>query len=111
LQYKHREEYEKMYERSVSSMRKDTEGTPSVASIFQKKGKEKSVADIKVEYLHTVTNFIIAESHAFTIAASLEFRRLFRPFHKDADKITNVTSHKVREQVFSLGALAKRATK
>ena len=111
LQYKHREEYEKMNERSVVSMRKDTEGTPSVASIFQKKGKDKSVADIKMEYLHAVTNFIIAESHAFTSAASFEFRSLFRPFHKDADKITNVTPHKIREQVFSLGALAKRATK
>jgi len=102
LQYKHREEYEKMNERSVVSMRKDTEGTPSVASIFQKKGKDKSVADIKMEYLHAVTNFIIAESHAFTIAASFEFHSLFQPFHKDADKITNVTPHKVREQVFSL---------
>ena len=100
LQYKHREEYEKMNERSVVSMRKDTEGTPSVASIFQKKGKDKSVADIKMEYLHAVTNFINAESHAFTIAASFEFRSLFRPFHKDADKITNVTPHKVREQVY-----------
>ena len=95
LQYKHCEEYEKMNETSVISMRKDTEGTPSVADIFQKKGKEKSVADIKVEYLHAVTNFIVAESHAFTIAASLEFFSLFRPFHKDANKITNVTPHKV----------------
>ena len=66
--------------RGASALRKDTEGTPSVASIFQKKGKEKSVADIKVEYLHTVTNFIVAESHPFTIAASLEFRSLFHLF-------------------------------
>ena len=79
--------------------------------IFPRKAKEKSVTDIEVEYICTVTNFIIDELHPFTIAASLEFRSLFQPFHKDADKITNVTSHKVREQVFSLGALAKRATK
>lgn len=58
-------------------MRKDTEGTPSVASIFQKKGKDKSFADIKAEYLHAVTDFIIAESYTFTIAASFEFRSLF----------------------------------
>jgi hypothetical protein len=40
LQYKHREEYEKLNERSVSSMGTDTEQQPSVAGIFPRKAKE-----------------------------------------------------------------------
>jgi hypothetical protein len=36
---------------------------------------------------------------------------LFRPFHKEADKITDVPPNRVREEIFSLRALAKRATK
>jgi len=52
--------------------------TISCEYIPKEEGKErKSIADIKVEYLHAVMNFIIAKPHTFTIAASLEFRSLF----------------------------------
>jgi hypothetical protein len=75
-------------------MGSETAGQQSVASIFP---KAKSMDDIQTEYVHAVTNFIIAESQPFTIVASPEFRGLFRPFHKEANKITEASSHRVRE--------------
>jgi hypothetical protein len=92
-------------------MSAETERQPSVVGIFPRKAKDMSIADIKVEYIHSVTNFIMAESQPFTIVASLEFCSLFCPFHKEADKITDVPPNQVREEIFSLGVLAKRATK
>jgi hypothetical protein len=67
--------------------------------------------DIQTEYVHAVTYFIIAELQPLTIVASPEFQGLFRPFHKDANKITEVSSHRVREEIFTLGLIAKKATK
>jgi hypothetical protein len=92
-------------------MSAETEWQPSVAGIFPRKAKDKSIADIKMEYIHAVTNFIMAELQPFTIVASPEFLSLFCPFHKEADKITDVPPNRVREEIFSLGVLAKRATK
>jgi hypothetical protein len=63
-----------------------------------------------MEYIHAVTKFIMAESQPFTIVGSPKFHNLFRPFHKEADKITDVPPNQVREEIFSLGVLAK-ATK
>ena len=39
------------------------------------------------------------------------FCSLFCPFHKDTDKFTNGLSNQAREEIFTLGAPAKRATK
>ncbi len=47
-------------------------------------------ADVKMEYIHAVTNFIMAELQPFTIVVSPEFCSLFCPFQKEADKITDV---------------------
>ncbi len=79
-----------MNERGPSYMSAKTEWQPSVAGIFPRNAKDKSIADVKMEYIHAVTNFIMAELQPFTIVASLEFHSLFCPFHKEADKITDV---------------------
>jgi hypothetical protein len=92
-------------------MSAETEWQPSVVGIFPRKAKDKSIVDFKMEYIHAVTNFIMAKSQPFTIVASPKFRSLFCPFHKEADKITGVPPNRVREKIFSLGALAKRTTK
>jgi hypothetical protein len=74
-----------MNERGPSCMSAETERQPSVVGIFPWKAKDKSIADIKMEYIHSVTNFIMAKLQPFTIVASPEFRSLFCPFHKEAD--------------------------
>jgi hypothetical protein len=79
-----------MNERDPSCMSTETERQPSVAGIFPRNTKDTSIADVKMEYIHAVPNFIMAESQPFTIVASPEFCSLFRPFHKEADKITDV---------------------
>jgi hypothetical protein len=58
LQHRHHEEYESMNERCPSCMSAETEWQPSVAGIFPRKAKDKSIADIKMEYIHAVTNFL-----------------------------------------------------
>jgi len=35
---------------------------------------------------------------------------MFRPFHKDAHLITSISADRVREEIFKLGSLAKKAT-
>ena len=62
-----------MNERGPSCMSAEIEWQPSVAGIFPRKAKDKSIADIKMEYIHAVTNFIMAKLQPFTIVASLEF--------------------------------------
>ncbi len=71
-------------------MSAETEWQPSVAGIFPRKAKDESIADIKMEYIHAVTNFIMAELLPFTIVSSPEFQSLFHPFHKEAGKINDV---------------------
>jgi hypothetical protein len=91
LQHRHREEYESIKEKGPSSISTAEEHLqPSVAAIFPRMAKDKSIADIKMEYIHAVTIIIMTECQPFSIVASLEFRHLFCPFHKEADKITNV---------------------
>ncbi len=79
--------------------------------MFPRKAKDKNIADIKMQYIHAVTRFIMTECQPFSNNASLEFRHLFPPLHKEADKITDVPPNQVREEIFTLGALAMRATK
>ena len=43
-------------------MSSETTGQQSVASLFPKKPKAKSIDDIQTKYVHAVTNYIIAES-------------------------------------------------
>ena len=62
-------------------MSSEMAGQQSVATLFPKKPKTKSIDDIQTKYVHSVTNFIIAESQSFTIVASPEFCSLFCPFH------------------------------
>ncbi len=64
-----------------------------------------------MEYIHTVTNFIMAGCQPFSIVESPGFRHLFHPFHKGTDKITDVPSNLAREEIVTLRVLAKWATK
>jgi hypothetical protein len=96
LQSRNREQFESInYTASTSS---ETTGQRSISHSFP---KAKNMNDIHTEYVHAVTNFIIAKSQPFTIVASPEFRGLFHPFHKEANKITEVSSHQLREEIFT----------
>ena len=96
LQSRHREQFESINDTASNSS--ETTGQRSVSHLFP---KVKNMNDIQTEYVHAVTNFIIAESQPFTIVASPEFQGLFCPFHKEANKITEVSSHQLREEIFT----------
>jgi len=106
LQSRHREQFESINDTASTSS--ETTGQQSISHLFS---KAKNMNDIHTKYVHAVTNFIIAESQPFTIVASPEFRGLFRPFHKEANKITEVSSYQLREEIFTLRLIAKKATK
>ena len=106
LQHKHREQYESMNEKKAV----DEPSLPSVARIFPKKPKEMNIKEMEMMYTHAVTNFIIDECQPFNIVESSGFRNLFCTFHKEQDQITNVSRNQVREEIFSLGGLAIKAT-
>lgn len=110
LKHKHLVEWEALNERKASSF-SSSMVQPSVGDVFPRKFKEKTPDEIKVELIHASTNFVIANCMPFIIVENPAFRNLFRPFHKDADKITNISATRVRDEVFNLGALAKRATR
>ena len=105
LRYKHREEYESMNDNKADGSQ------TSVASIFPKRVKEPDIKERKMMFIYVVRNFIIEGCHPFSIVENSDFRNLFRPFHKDADQITNVATDRVREEIMSLGGLAIKATK
>ena len=105
LRYKHREEYESMNDNKADGSQ------TSVANIFPKRVKEPNIQERKMEFIYVVRNFIIEGCHPFSIVENSDFRNLFCPFHKDADKITNVARDRVREEIMSLGGLAIKATK
>jgi hypothetical protein len=62
-----------MNERGPSCMSAETEWQPSVAGIFPRNTKDKSIADVKMEYIHAFTNFIMAESQPFTVPGVPQF--------------------------------------
>jgi hypothetical protein len=92
LQSRHCEQFESINDTASTSS--ETTGQRSISHLFP---KAKNMNDIQTEYVHAVTNFIIAESQPFTIVASPEFQGLFCPFHKEANKITEASLHRVRE--------------
>ena len=77
--------------------------------IFEKKEKAKTPEQLKAELTSRVTNFVIENCMPFTIVESKAFRLMFNPFHKNVDKIANISANRVREAIFERGALAKKA--
>ncbi len=105
LQFKHREQYESMNDNKAD------DSHTSVASIFPKRAKEPDIKERKMMFIYVARNFIIEGCHPFNMVENTDFRNLLRPFHKDADQITNVSRDRVREDIMSLGGLAIKATK
>ncbi len=105
LRFKHREQYESMNDNKAD------DSHTSVASIFPKRAKEPDIKERKMMFIYVARNFIIEGCHSFNMVENTDFRNLFRPFHKDADQITNVSRYRVREEIMSLGGLAIKATK
>jgi hypothetical protein len=88
----------------------DKPSLPSVARIFPNKPKEMNIKEMKMIYTHAVIDFIIDKCQPFNIVESPGFSNLFCTFHKDSEQITNVSRNRVREEIFSLGSLAIKAT-
>ena len=109
LKYKHHEVWEALKNgESLSASSSSQQGL--INAFFQPKPKEKTLEEIKAELINAVTNFIIEKSMPFSIVAHPSFRNMFRPFHKDAAKITNISADRVRDEVLKRGKLARRAT-
>ena len=106
LKLLHRKEYDLLAGTGTSAFG----ASKCISSVFPKKPKAKTVDDLKEEHKQVTTNFIIANAQPLSIVNSSAYRNLFRPWHKDADKITNISSMKVRDNIFHLGKLGKRAT-
>ena len=86
-----------------------------ITNAFPVREKEKflGIKETKGLYKTAAATLAIEEAvpFKFKLFNSEYFRACFRPFNKKADQVTNVNRKNIREEMMTMGRLAKAATK
>ena len=111
LQYKHRDEYDELLSLNGPRNCSSPEGVSKQTSILGFVKKMKGIEMMKKVFLALATFWVIDQAVSFATIGKKSFRAMFKPFHDDADKIIAAANEKsVREHVYRLGKLGRRAT-
>ena len=78
--------------------------------LLRKKEIYLGTTEIRTLYKTTAASFAIEEAMLFTTFSKPSFRKMFVPFNKNAPEITKVSNVAIKDQVMTLGRLAKDAT-
>ena len=111
LQCKHRDECDELLSLNGPRNHLSPEGASKQTSIVGFVKKTKGIEVMKKVFLALATFWVIDQAVSFATIGKKSFRAMFKPFHDDADKIVAAANEKsVREQVYRLGKLGRRAT-
>lgn len=111
LKSRHLKAWEKMKGVGTAKFEAPKRSQALVTSAFPRKVKDKTVDQLKPEFISVCTNFVMTECQPLNVVEKPAFRRMFAVFHRDADQVTNVSSKAVRDNVLHLGKLAENAVK
>ncbi len=110
LQSTHKKEYAEIQGMGTASFAASKK-QPSVSSIFDPKPKQKDQKQLREDYENAAANFVMTESQPLNVVEKPAFRRMFSVFHRDAEKVTMLSTKTVKKNIEHVGTLAERAVK